>query len=43
MPNGLAMADHMCAELCSQTVKNASLCYPAIRGAIEIVLYESAF
>ena len=34
MPNGLAMADHMRAELCSQTVKNACLCYPAIRGAI---------
>ena len=34
MPNGLAMADNMRAELCSQTVKNACLCYPAIRGAI---------
>lgn len=38
MPNGLAMADNMRAELCSQTVKNACLCYPVIRGAIEIVL-----
>lgn len=34
MPNGLAMADHMRAELCSQTVKNACLRYPAISGAI---------
>ncbi len=34
MPNGLAMADHMRAELCSQTVKNACLRYPAIHGAI---------
>ena len=41
MPNGLAMADNMRAELCSQTVKNACLCYPVIRGAIEIVLYVS--
>ena len=41
IPNGLAMADNMRAELCSQTVKNACLCYPAIRGAIEIVLYVS--
>ena len=34
MPNGLAMADHMRAELCCETLKNASLRYPEIRGAI---------
>ena len=34
MPNGLAMADHMRAELCCETLKNASLQYPEIRGAI---------
>ena len=34
MPNGLAMADHMRAELCCETLKNASLRYPKIRGAI---------
>ena len=34
MPNGLAMADNMRAELCSQTVKNACLHYPKICGAI---------
>ena len=34
MPNGLAMADHMRAELCCETLKKASLRYPEIRGAI---------
>ena len=34
MPNGLAMADHMRAELCCETLKNASLRYPDICGAI---------
>ena len=34
MPNGLAMADHMRAELCCETLKNANLRYPEIRGAI---------
>ena len=34
MPNGLAMADHMRAELCCETLKTASLRYPEIRGAI---------
>lgn len=34
MPNGIAMADHMRAELCCETLKNASLRYPEIRGAI---------
>ena len=34
MPNGLAMADHMRAELCCETLKNASLRYPEICGAI---------
>ena len=34
MPNGLAMADHMRAELCCETLQNASLRYPEIRGAI---------
>ena len=34
LPNGLAMADHMRAELCCETLKNASLRYPEIRGAI---------
>lgn len=34
VPNGLAMADNMHAELCSDTVKNAYLSYPDIRGAI---------
>lgn len=34
LPNGLAMADHMRAELCCETLKNASLRYPEICGAI---------
>ena len=34
MPNGLAMADHMRAELCCETLKNANLRYPEIRGAM---------
>ena len=34
MPNGLAMADHLRAELCCETLKTASLRYPEIRGAI---------
>ena len=34
MPNGLVMADHMRAELCCETLKNANLRYPEIRGAI---------
>ena len=34
MPNGLAMAEHMRAELCCETLKNASLRFPEIRGAI---------
>ena len=34
MPNGLAMADHMRAELCCEALKNASLRYPEIRRAI---------
>ena len=34
MPNGLAMADHMRAELCCETLKTANLRYPEIRGAI---------
>ena len=34
MPNGLAMADHLRAELCCETLQNASLRYPEIRGAI---------
>ncbi len=34
MPNGLAMADHMRAELCCETLKNARLRFPEIRGAI---------
>ena len=34
LPNGLAMTDHMRAELCCETLKNASLRYPEIRGAI---------
>ena len=34
MPNGLAMADHMRAELCCETLKNANLRYPEIRGVI---------
>ena len=34
MPNGLAMADHMRAELCCETLKHACLRYLEIRGAI---------
>ena len=34
LPVGLAMADHMRAELCCETLKNVSLRYPEIRGAI---------
>ena len=34
LPVGLAMADHMRAELCCETLKHASLRYPEIRGAI---------
>ena len=34
MPNGLSMADNMRAELCVNTLKNAYLRYPDIRGAI---------
>ena len=34
LPNGLAMTDHMRAELRCETLKNASLRYPEIRGAI---------
>ena len=34
MPNGLAMADNMRAQLCVNTLKNAYLRYPDIRGAI---------
>ena len=34
LPVGLAMADHMRAELCCETLKTASLRYPEIRGAI---------
>ena len=30
----LAMADHMRAELCYETLKNANLRFPEIRGAI---------
>ena len=30
MPNGLAMADHLRAELCCETLKTASLRYPEI-------------
>ena len=34
MPNGLAMADNMRAELCVDTLKSAYLRYPDIRGAV---------
>ena len=34
MPVGLAMANHMRAELCCETLKNESLRYPDICGAI---------
>ena len=34
LPVGLAMADHMKAELCCETLRNASLRYPEIHGAI---------
>ena len=34
MPNGLAMADHMRAERCCETLKTARLRFPEIRGAI---------
>ena len=34
MPNGLAMVDHMRAELCCETLKHACLRYPEIRRAI---------
>lgn len=34
IPNGLAMADHMRAALCVQTLKNACLRHPRLRGAI---------
>lgn len=34
MPNGLSMADHMRASLCVQTLKNAYIRYPGLRGAI---------
>lgn len=34
LPVGLAMADHMRAELCCETLKNASLRFPEICGAI---------
>jgi transposase InsO family protein len=34
MPNGLAMADNMRAELCVKTLKSAYMRYPDIRGAI---------
>ena len=34
LPVGLAMANHMRAELCCETLKNASLRYPDICGAI---------
>ena len=34
MPNGLAMADNMRAQLCVNTLKNAYLRYPDICGAI---------
>ena len=34
MPNGLAMADHMRAELCCETLKHANLRFPEICGAI---------
>ena len=34
LPMGLAMADHMRAELCCETLRNANLRYPEIRGAI---------
>ena len=34
LPAGLAMADHMRAELCCETLKHANLRFPKIRGAI---------
>mgnify|MGYP000058063922 CR=1 FL=1 len=34
LPVGLAMADHMRAELCCETLKHANLRFPEIRGAI---------
>ena len=34
MPNGLSMAENMCAQLCVQTLENACYRYPQLRGAI---------